>query len=462
MRNFLLSWLLLLLPLLAAAQSDTTSFRLFDDVTFYDGYLYSKNPDSLVHDGVLRHSTSLYAVPLRDSVLAEVGDSVWLRVHVRACCDNYDRIGNINLAFVPKGDTTYDASKVTRIELGRFITPFMNKNLKPNVVPYGYSVPYLSEILRDSTLRRNYDLWMEFELFGVPYAANTQINGCAGRSDVFKGTLDLLTSKPAQPLIGTDILVPIVSKHIGDYGNNLNNYNAEATDTIGKTTKTWTFNVPRDAADAQFVVVTSNHGANSGGEEYNRRWHYIYYDDQLVLSYIPGRKSCEPFRIYNTQVNGIYDWFPQSDEVWQSFSNWCPGDVIDNRIILLGAVKAGQHKIRISVPDAQFKDKQGDIPVSIFFQGTTEGKLPSGIESVKMNRSQFKADVTMRVAGNYLYFASAQKIWSTSVYDFNGHRVYRAEGAQPIDLSQLKRGVYLVNAELDNGMIETHKMVLGK
>lgn len=171
----------------------------------------------------------------------------------------------------------------------------MDKNKKPDTVPYAYRVDYLSQILRDDSLRSKYDMWMELELFGVPYAANQQIAGCAGRSDVFKGTLILETSKPARPLIGTDVLIPIAMKHLADRQNNLNNYNVNATDTIGKTTKTWTFTVPRDVTDAQFVVVTSNHGANSGGEEYNRRWHYIYYDGDLVLSYRPGRKSCEPF-----------------------------------------------------------------------------------------------------------------------------------------------------------------------
>ena len=60
-----------------------------------------------------------------------------------------------------------------------------------------------------------------------------------------------------------------------------------------------------------------------------------------------------------------------SDEEWQSFSNWCPGDVIDNRIIRLGAMKAGEHSVKISVPEAVFPEQQGDIPVSMFFQGAS-------------------------------------------------------------------------------------------
>lgn len=458
----LLFFVFLLVPLtMAAEDNDTVKFKLFDAVTFYDGYLYSKNPDSLVNDGVLRHSTSLYAVPLNDSILNNIGDSVWLKVYVQACCDNYDRIGNINLAFVPKGSTTYIADSVSRIELGRFITPFMDKNKKPDTVPYAYRVDYLSQILRDDSIRSKYDLWMEFELFGVPYAANQEITGCAGRSDVFKGTLILETSKPARPLIGTDVLIPIAMKHLADRQNNLNNYNVNATDTIGKTTKTWTFTVPRDVTDAQFVVVTSNHGANSGGEEYNRRWHYIYYDGDLVLSYRPGRKSCEPFRQYNTQANGIYGRGKRSDWVWQSFSNWCPGDVIDNRIISLGAVSAGTHTIRISVPDAQFVGQQGDIPVSIFFQGLTEGSLPTGITPLRADGTPVpsKPEVDMKVSGSHITLTSTHKIYDVSVYDVNGKRLHSQEGTRPIDISSLPHGVYLVNAEMDNGFVEVHKIL---
>lgn len=457
----LLQLLIIFLPLTALGQdADTLKIKLFDAVTFYDGYLYSQNPDSLVQDGVLRHSTSLYAVPLKDSVLSQIGDSVGLQVYVQACCDNYDRIGNINLAFVPKGSTTYNADSVQRIELGRFITPFMDKNKKPDTVPYSYRMDYLSDILRDEDLRSKYDLWMEFELFGVPYAANTQIRGCAGRSDVFKGTLELLTSKPSREETNTDVIIPIAMKHIYDRQNNLNNYNENATDTIGKTTKTWTFTVPKDVADGQFVVVTSNHGSNSGGEEYNRRWHYIYYDGDLVLSYIPGRKSCEPFRQYNTQQNGIYGWRKHSDSWWQSFSNWCPGDVIDNRIISLGAVSAGTHTIRISVPDAQFVDKQGDIPVSIFFQGLTEGKLPSGIESLRADGSVEPAEpeVVMNNNNGVVSLKSNRTIYNVSVYDVNGKQLFRQKGPQSVDLSSYPRGIYLINVEMDNGFIETHKI----
>lgn len=442
----------LLLP--AVSTQGKTIIRLFNSAKFYDGYLLENNPDSLVDDGILRHSTSLYAVKMTDEQLAKIGETLAMNVTVYACCDNYDRIGNINLAFVPKGSESYEPDSVARIEIGRFITPFMDMNKSPKSVPYAYDIDYLSHVLRDNSIREAYDIWVEFELFGVPYAANEQIEGCAGRSDVFQGWLAFSTDNTPAALTDKDVLVPIVIKKPEYKGNNLNNYNAAGTDTIGKTTKTYVFDVPRDVADAQIVLITSNHGANTDGEEYNRRWHYVYVDDQLALTYKPGRSSCEPFRKYNTQVNGIYGYSKMTDTQWQSFSNWCPGDVIDNRIICLGAVKAGKHKVRISVPEAQFADGQGDIPVSMFFQGLTEGTLTS-IADVAVP----SANAQIQVKDGNVSVDTELGVMAIEVYDMQGKCLSRAENTRSVPRPANAAGVCLVNVELSNGMLETHKVL---
>lgn len=445
---------------LKAQTNGRDTVTVFDAVRFYDGYLVEKNPEDPTLDGILRHRTSLYAIKLTDEQLAQIGDSLEMHVRVQACCDNYDRIGNVNIAFVPKGQETYKPDEVQRIEIGRFITPFMNKNKKPDTVPYEYKVPYLSYIFRDSELRAQYDIWVELEIFGVPYAANQQIRGCADRSDVFLGTLKFSTINENRGVMtDKDVLVPIVIKNPEYIAHNLNNYDERATDEIGKTIKTYTFTVPKDVADGQLVVVTSNHGANEGGEEYNRRWHYIYYDggEEPVMVYKPGRNSCEPFRKYNTCPNGIYGYFKKSDETWQSFSNWCPGDVIDNRIIDLGEVKAGTHTVCISVPDAEFVGKQGDIPVSIFFQGLTEGIL-NNIDGVSMEES--KPLVTITKTGKTLVAGSSEGIVSIELRDLQGKLVRQTECGKTINCSGCASGIYLVSVELMNGIIETHKVLL--
>lgn len=442
------------------AQQDTVKMRLFDETVFYDGYLVNNNPDKELfeQDGILRNYTYLYSKKLTDEQLDSFGEFVRMNVWIKACCDNYDRIGNINLALIPKELKEYDALKFTdsRIELGRFITPFMNKNKQPDVVPYSFQTDYLSYIFRDRNLREKYAFWVEFELFGIPYAANQQVAGCEGRNDVFFASLEFSTWNPL-PQTDKNILVPIVMK-MPEYmgGVNLNNYHENCTDTIGKTVKTYMFDVPTDVEDSQLVLVTSNHGANQGGEEYNRRWHYVYVDDELVLTYKPGRTSCEPFRKYNTQGNGIYGYFKKSDEVWQSFSNWCPGDVIDNRVINLGAMKAGKHRVRISVPEAEFKDKQGFIPVSMFFQGLTEGRLPVGMEQLFVGEAGLP-ELSWTADG--LTITASEPIVGVEIYDLQGNCLRRVAGGGPIAFSAYPSGMYLVHVELTGDIVYTMKLL---
>ncbi len=359
------------------AQSTIT---IMDGIVFYDGYAANvTNPPPPV--GVIKHRNDLFARKLTSTELQSIGSSLKMRVVIKALCDNYDRIGGVNMALVPVGSSTYDPANVKRIELGRFITPFFNKNIQPDSVPYVFNIDNVAMLLKDISLTNNYDIWIELSVFGVPYAAQTQVSGCAGRTDVFLGKLEFITNTPA-PTQNSNVLIPLF------FNNDFNNYQAGATDTIGKTTKSITFNVPANLTDASFFLITSNHGANSGGEEYNRRFHYACFDNTLKLTYKPGRLTCEPFRQYNTQPNGIYGSGPKTPAQWQAFSNWCPGDVIDIRQINLGAVTAGDHTFLIRVPAAVFVGKQGNFPLSLYFHGRTEGTV-SVINSVQDEENLF-------------------------------------------------------------------------
>lgn len=381
---------LLVMLLMASIGLNATpvSINVIDKATFYDGYLVDKVPLTAPFEGYYRPYTFINAIQLTDEQLDKIGENLSIDVTIFPLCDNYDRLASVNLALVPKDSTIYhikyDATDPMRLELGRFITPFMDKNKEPGQVPYQFVVNNVSNILRDKYLRENYNFWVELMVFGVPYAAQSQIAGCAGCQDVFRGSVDFVTDSVAAPLVDTNVLVPITIR-TADYraDRGMNNYNESCTDTLGMTIKTFKFTVPQDCADARLVLVMSNHGAGTNGEEYVRRMHYVYVDDELVLTFKPGRQSCEPFRQYNTQANGIYGHRRKTDEQWQSFSNWCPGDVIDNRTIELGAFSAGEHTVTIDVPDAQFYGKDGYFPVSLYFQGDTKGSLPeAGIESV--------------------------------------------------------------------------------
>lgn len=422
------------------ANSQVTT-NIFNQVLFYDGYAALVNQP--VPSGVTRFRNDLISRKLTETELSNFGSTLTVNVFIKAACDNYDRIGNVNLALVPKGQSTYVPENVSRIELARFITPFMNYNYMPDTVPYTYNVDNMAKIFKDPTINSLYDIWIELQVFGVPYAANDQVEGCAGRNDVFYGTLDFVSNTTS--ITSNEVLIPL------NFQNYLNNYQAGASDAIGQTTRTISFNVQSNLTGANLHLITSNHGANSGGEEYNRRWHYIDFDGTQISSYRPGELTCEPYRIYNTQGNGIYGSFPRTNTQWQSFSNWCPGAKIPIRVLPLGNVAAGNHVFRIRVPNAVFANGEGYFPVSLYLQGTNTILGNNNFE--KIDYSFYPNPTKDIVTINTLNI-----IENISIIDVLGKEIWNGN-SKIIDFSGYEKGVYLLKIKLENFDVMTEKIV---
>ena len=433
-----------LLGLLLTSKAQTT-IPIYDNVLFYDGYAALVNTPT--DPDVVRLRNDLFTKKLTQDVLDQIGSTLTLNVLITAACDNYDRIGNVNLALVPKGDLTYNPNTTNRIELGRFITPFMNKNVEPSSVPYTFSVDNAAKILKDSYLNSVYDFWIELEVFGVPYAAQTQVAGCSGRNDVFFGTLEFATNEDTTVPNDT-FLLPL------NFKKDLNNYATGASDAIGTTVRTINFNLASPINNAKFYLITSNHGANSGGEEYNRRWHYITFDSNAVLTYRPGEPSCEPYRVYNTQPNGIYGSSPRTHSQWQSFSNWCPDSGTPIRQINLGNIAAGEHTFVISVPDAVFVGQQGYIPVSLYLQGENTALGVQDFAQLDFEAYPNPTEDNITITANHI-------INQIELYDMQGRMLVakNVEAMQTtLDISGYAVGVYFLKASSDNGKV-TKKVI---
>lgn len=428
----------------ASKMSAQQTITVFDEVLFYDGY--AATVDEPVPAGVFRLSNSCFTRKLTNDELALFGNTLTMNIVIKAACDNYDRIGNVNLALVPKDQESYAYGEVERVELGRYITPFMNKNIQPDEVPYTFEMDNVAQIFQDPAVLADYDLWIELELFGVPYAANEQVAGCAGRSDVFYGTLEFVTDVDTSVEYGDNFFLPLSFKYA------LRDYTLDGTDVLGETVRTINFTLEEDLPNAHFYLITSNHGANSGGEEYIRRWHYIYLDGEEIFSYKPGGLSCEPFRENNTQPNGIYGSSPRTDAQWASFSNWCPGDKIPIRVIELGDLTAGEHSFKIDVPDAVFNGDQGEFPMSVYLQGF----------SMTLDTDDFTTmdfSLTPNPVNNILNInvqeTDVENVIITSV---TGQTVFEAK-ASTLDLSSLQSGVYIVKIQFANNQTAVKKIV---
>ena len=361
---------------------------VFENVPFYSMYHYLGEGEQLPQDaydqipeGAIRihqYERDIISRKLTDAEINSLEQNLTVNATIIAACDNYDRIAGVNLALVPKGRNTYtwEDTDVKRIEIGRFITPFMNKNISPTQVPFSFRVDHLVNLFNDDNFRNAYDFWIEFRADGYSAAANTQVAGCANRTDVFRGNLTFnstggsITNNPTQEFI------PL------KYRDYLTKYNT--TDVQGQTTRIVNFTLENEIENAKLYLSMSNHGANSGGEEYARRQHNISLDNQLIHQYKPGGNTCEPFRQFNTQGNGIYGTSPKSLRNWISWNNWCPADKIPNREIDLGTLAPGEHSIKIEVPDAVFANNEGYFPISMYIQNSPSNQdvcaAPSNLE----------------------------------------------------------------------------------
>lgn len=439
--NIIRPWLVFFIAVVAYGQAPH-SINVFNEIVFYDGY--AETVSEPTPEGVVRLSNDKYATKLKDDQLDALQKSLTIEVKIDALCDNYDRIGGVFITLVPTGEDITYADKQT-IEVGRFITPFMNKNISPTQVSYEFEVNHLMGLLKSEEIRNEYDIWFELHVFGVPYAAHTQVAGCAGRDDVFAGTLNLISTSEGYDF-GEFFIMPLANKI------DFNNYNA--TDVAGTSTRIISFAIDSTINEAAFHLITSNHGANAGGEEYVRRQHHVYFNGNEVLSYKPGGKSCEPFRQYNTQGNGIYGPNPQSAAWWASWNNWCPGDKIPNRIIDLGTIEAGEHEFKITVPDAVFANNEGNFPLSLFIYSPDV----QGVVSMK-DIHQVDYEIYPNPTFEQVTINSSQEIMEIALYDINGKKVSEITNSNQINIAHLPASTYIAKIKFNNGIKVSENIV---
>lgn len=445
----------------ATAQNEPNTITVFDQAVYYG--MYEATVSEPVPAGAIRHSNSSYGKKLTAEQIASFGNTLTMNVTLTPLCDNYDRIGNVNLALVPKNSTTYDYDEVERIELGRFITPFMDLRVDVDA-PYVFDIDNVVKILHDETLGAAYDFWVELEVYGYQGGpgqggAAVEIPECAGRNDVYMGTLEFESSTNPNLTLGENLFKPLIHKY------ELKNYTLDGTDVLGQTTKTITFTLEENFPDAKLYLITSNHGNQ---EEFVRRNHFVYFDGGQVSMYKPGGVSCVPYRPLNTQPNCIYIvcpdpndpnapapyWRPDTDAAW-SWNNWCPGNKIPTRVIALGDLTAGQHSFKIEVPNAQFLNSDGNpdgyFPMSVYLQGGTDVLGTSKVD-------KFSYSVSPNPVSNIATINTAKEVKNVIVYNTLGQQVLIAKTKQ-VDFSALNSGVYFMNIQFDDNKTVTQKII---
>ena len=451
----------MLTSFMAKAQDETPyTLTVFNQAIFYG--MYEGTVNEPVPEGAIRNSNSSYGKKLTQAQLDAFGNTLTMTVTLNPLCDNYDRIGNVNIAFVPKNATSYDFKMVKKLEIGRFITPFMDKNAGVQEVPYVYDLDHLTNIFHDADITALYDIWVELEVYGYQGGpgqggAAVEIPGCSGRNDVYMGSLTFESTTDTSITAPQNSFLETLS-----YKYELKNYTTDGTDILGQTVRSLTINLDSPLENAQLHIITSNHGSGNNGEEYVRRRHYIYFDGVEKLSYRPGGVSCIPYIDYNTQFNCIYYQcgnppnyppLPDTNSAW-SWNNWCPGNAIPNRVVDLGSVAAGAHTFKIEVPDAQFANGEGYFPMSVYMTGdgnsASLGKKDFTLNTVNIYPNPVTDIATIAVAD--------LGIKSVNVINTLGQTVLTGT-SDKVDMSPLQSGIYMVKVVLDNNQTTVKKIV---
>ena len=450
-----------------AQAQEPYSLTVFNQAVYYG--MYEDMVSEPIPDGAIRNSNSSYGKKLNDEQIDAIGNTLTMTVTMNPLCDNYDRIGNANLAFVPKNSTSYVYGDVQRIELGRFITPFMDKNVTdPNAVPYEFEIDNVTEILHDPVLRAQYDFWVELEVYGYQGAAVNEIAGCAGRNDVWMGTLTFDSTHDPNLTRGLNHFIPLSYKfELKNYVQATEtNFQGQGTDELGETERTINFTLAEAVPNAKFYIVTSNHGSGTNGEEYARRTHNIYLDGSAVanrvLQYRPGGVSCVPYSVYNTQFSCVYNICnldgsteprPDTNVAW-NWNNWCPGNKIPIRVADLGDLSAGDHFFKITVPTAQFNNNDGYFPMSVYVQGYSETTL--GDKDFKLSTFTIAPNPVNDVA--VISATNNETVKTVTLTNTLGQVVMHGNTAT-VNMAALQSGIYIVKVQFDNNQVATKKII---
>jgi hypothetical protein len=327
-----------------AQSKKQTVIPIIKNVDFFDGY--AKPVNEPVKEGLIRMSNTQYIRKLTDQEKQSIGEFITVKVIVKAGCDDYDRIGRVTLYEVPKGKS-YDSPEAKQFEMLRIMTPFNYKTRQPDNVPYTAPINQLAGLFNDASA----DIWIMTEIFGTTGAGQKETMGCTGSLLTYTASVNLITykTKRARPLKP----IPLLSYYALNGRDTTDGHNAKAV----------TFHLDKDIKSGVLYLITSGHGAAEGGEEYNWREHVIYVDGK-EYAHVAVNQNCVPYEIYNTRTNGIY-----GPEIAEERRTWCPGAPVITRAINLGALTAGDHTIKIAVPEANLLSTQSTYYLSAYIAG---------------------------------------------------------------------------------------------
>ncbi|MDF2931627.1 MAG: C-terminal target protein [Chryseobacterium sp.] len=186
-------------------------------------------------------------------------------------------------------------------------------------------------------------------------------------------------------------------------------------------------------------------------EEYVRRQNLVSLDNAPVLTFTLGGISCEPYRMYNTQGNGIYGTSVKTTAWRTAWNNWCPGNSVPIRSFTSASLTAGNHVLKYKVPTAVFYGQDERIVLSMYLQSNNQLLAVNEVSSIDVS-------IFPNPTSDYVNIKSDKKVKNIVVYALDGRKLSEVKDAR-VDLSSYSSGTYLLDITMEGGTQFKHKII---
>jgi len=331
----------------------------FTTIPIFKDQVINFSSESKSNDTILRFANGTIAVRKMKFPEITIGSQIFADVTEQSNGDAYDRTGSLFMIPTDKAlsylDGLQNGAKTLPIytngngkeyqgvvateqynpvvELMRFFTPFgvtQYNYLEQKDKTWAENVLYRQDISDLLPLLSGKEVWIginigNYDKGGHKVSANITIHS-EGESK----------AKPTRivPLFCTNNIMEMAGQEYGTMFNNEKGLEVS-------------FTLDQPMKNIKLRYITTGHGGWENGDEFVPKKNTIYLNGKETFGFTPWRQDCGSYRLSNPASGNFGNGLSSSD---YSRSNWCPGTVTNPIFIDLGDLPAGNHTLKVSIP----------------------------------------------------------------------------------------------------------------
>lgn len=331
----------------------------FTTIPIFKDQVINFSSESKSNDSILRFANGTIAVRKVKFPEIKIGSQIFADVTEQSNGDAYDRTGSFFIIPTDKAlsflDGLQNGVKILPIytngngkeyqgvvtteqynpivELIRFFTPFGVKQynyLELKDKTWAENVLYRQDISDLLPLLSGKEVWIGINI------GNYDKGGHKVSANITIHSEDESKAKPTRivPLFCTNNIMEMAGQEYGTMFNNEKGLEVS-------------FTLDQPMKNIKLRYITTGHGGWENGDEFVPKKNTIYLNGKEAFGFTPWRQDCGSYRLSNPASGNFGNGLSSSD---YSRSNWCPGTVTNPIFIDLGDLTAGNHTLKVSIP----------------------------------------------------------------------------------------------------------------